>query len=68
LIFEKSGVSNGSVLGFANGLDAGSGAVAVALEALRVAADAGAVETTVSAAVAKRMLRIITLPEFGNSA
>jgi hypothetical protein len=50
------------VLGLANGLDDGSAADA-AVDALRVAALAGAVETMASAVVAKRMLRIISLPE-----
>ena len=59
---EKSGVSNGSVLGFANGLDAGSVAEAL-VDALRGAAFAGAAETTASAAVAKRILRIMFLPQ-----
>jgi hypothetical protein len=43
-------------------LDAGSVAVAVA-DALRVAAAAGPLETTASAALAIRKLRIMSLPE-----
>jgi hypothetical protein len=58
LIFEKSGVPNGSVLGCANGLDAGKVAEAVA-DAVRGAAITGPAETTANAAVARRMLRIM---------
>ena len=61
---EKSGVSNGSVLGLAKGLDAGSVAVAVVeVLALRAAASAGAVVTTARAAVASRSWRIMSLLE-----
>jgi hypothetical protein len=66
LIFEKSGVWNGSALGFANGLDAGSVAEAVAADALRGAASAGALVTKVSAAVARNIVRIMSLPEHVN--
>src|SRR3954466_9222444 len=62
LMREKSGVWNGSVLGFANGLEAGKVADDI-VEALRVAAAAGAVLTMPNAAVARRRLRIMTLPE-----
>ena len=57
----KSGVWKGSVLGWANGLDAGSVAEAAAL-ALRGAAAETEGVTTASAAVARRMLRIICFP------
>jgi hypothetical protein len=59
---EKSGVSKGSALVFANGLEAGRVAEALA-ERLCVAAAVGAAETTANAAVARRIVRIISLPE-----
>jgi hypothetical protein len=55
------------VLGFAKGLEADIVAEA-AVEALRVAAVAGAVLTTASAAVASRRLRIISFLERVKSA
>src|SRR5689334_19020129 len=58
---EKSGVWNGSVLGFANGFDAGSVAGAVA-RALAGAAKAGwAAAVNATAADASRTERIISL-------
>jgi hypothetical protein len=59
---EKSGVSNGSVLGFAKGLDAGSVADAL-VAALRGAGAAAAVLATATAAVARRSFEIISLPK-----
>jgi hypothetical protein len=63
LILEKSGAWNSSVLGWANGLDAGSVAD-VTVEALcvgRVAAAAGTVATAASAVAARRSLLVMSL-------
>jgi hypothetical protein len=64
LIFEKSGVSNGSLLGFANGLDAGS---VVDSAALRGAAAVAVDVATAIAAVASKRLRIMVLPNVRKS-
>jgi hypothetical protein len=63
LIFEKSGVSSGRVLGLANGLEAGREAEAVVVALRFAAASAGAVVTTASAVAPRRMVRIIVYPE-----